>query len=177
MHSLDTTTDPDSFWGELRQIWFFIIKLKLDPRVFGILREVLDPKISALFPEHVAEMMQFSNQTMYRVLDTGRRLGAIRTDLPLDLLVQMFQGMMMGVSAWLLEQMHRGMVMDAERLTEFLHELIIRTMEPGAGLSPAALTFFEAFHKLEEYPEDPARPSGCGVWLQVPKPGTLPKGD
>jgi AcrR family transcriptional regulator len=159
--------DPAQFWVTAHDAFFQIVKLKLDPDVFSILRELINPEISAMFPESLREMMQFSTLTLTRFVQTGQRLGVVRRDLPVHLLVHLIQGSMMSISTWLLELMNQGHCFDAEGLTRFLLELVRRLLEVGQEMTEPALRFLSPFLDREkELNPQCQRPSDWNAWLQ-----------
>ncbi|MBU1070102.1 TetR/AcrR family transcriptional regulator [Myxococcota bacterium] len=160
--------DPSKFWTIAHNAFHQIIKLKLDPTAFALLREVIDPEISAMFPEHLREMMQFSTLTLTRFVQTGRRLGVIRQDLPVHLLVHMIQGFMMSISTWLLELMAEGRSFDPDGLTGFLLEFLRRFLDPGQEMTGPALEFVAPFlGEPEKTKSDFERPSDWIAQLQL----------
>lgn len=158
--------DPGRFWEVAYEVFLEITRLKLDPLVFTILRDLLDPRIAALFPEHLAELMQSSQNILSRVLETGQRLGVIRRDLPVDFLVYLVQGLMMGISGWLLEGMQEGRTLDPEGYTRFFVELLKRFLDRGQALSETFTTFLSSFHGSDEETKSAGRrPTDLSAWL------------
>ena len=159
--------DPARFWEIAHDVFFQFVKMKMDPSMFRILGELLDPRISAMVPGHLAEMTRFSITTMSRFLETGQHLGLIRTDLPELLLVHMIQGIMLAISSWLLETMQEGRFVDPEGITRFLVEFVRRFLDPGQAL-PGSLTDFlsPVIDTGEGTKAAPRRPSDLSLWLQ-----------
>jgi len=166
------TEDPTRFWAVAYDVFLQIVKMKLDPSMFRIMRELLDPKISAMIPEHVAEMMQFSTITLARVVETGQRLGVIRADLPAQLLVHMVQGLMMAISSWLLDLMQDGRRLDPEGYTRFFVELLRQLLDRGQAMSGSLTDFISPVSDAgEETKSRLRRPSDLSVWLQWTQAG------
>jgi len=167
VQKLVNVEDAEQFWTTAHDAFLQIVKLKLDPTMFALLRELLNPEISAMFPEHLREMMQFSTVTLSRFVQTGQRLGVIRRDLPLHLLVHMIQGFMMAISSWLLELINGGQTPEPAGLTRFLLEFLRRFLAAGQELTGPAFDFLAPFVEAgEKTKTDCQRPSDWSAWLQ-----------
>ncbi len=159
--------DPTRFWEVAHDIFLQFVKMKMDPSMFRIMGELLDPRISAMVPGHLAEMMRFSMTTLSRFLETGQRLGQVRADLPELLLVHMIQGLLLAISSWMLETMQQGQTVDPEGVTRFLVELVRRFLDPGQALSGSLTDFLSPRIVSGEETKSPLRrPSDLSVWLQ-----------
>ncbi len=169
--------DPERFWEVAYEAFLEVTRLKLDPATFTILRDLLDPRVASLVPGHLAELMHFSLVTLSRVLETGQRLGVIRGDLPVDFLVYMLQGLMMGISSWLIEGLQEGRRLDPEGYTRFFLELLRRFLDRDQAWSTPFTSFLSSFVGSGEGTKPAGRrPSELSAWLTWSRAGQAPAG-
>jgi len=169
--------DPEQFWEVAFEAFLQVTRLKLDPAVFTMLRDLLDPRVAALFPEHLTELMQSSQEMLSRVVETGQRLGKIRGDLPVGFLVYMVQGLMMGISSWIIEGMQDGRRLEPEGYTRFFLELLRRFLDRGQALSSQFSEFLIPFLDSGEGTKSAVRrPSTMSAWLGWSRAGQASAG-
>ncbi|MFP2929513.1 TetR/AcrR family transcriptional regulator [Pyxidicoccus sp. 3LG] len=101
--------DAESFWRELRRSYFALLDFVMeDARSARLLRGLsqarLNPKLQAAWHRFEAPMLGW----LQRVLADGRKVGAVRTDVPEDLLLAALMGVAQATDFWLLEQWERA---------------------------------------------------------------------
>lgn len=101
--------DAKAFWRELRRSYFALLDFVIaDERSARLLRGLsqarLNPKLQASWQRFEAPMLGW----LQRVLADGRAVGAVRTDVPEDLLLAALMGVGQATDLWLLEQWGRA---------------------------------------------------------------------
>ncbi|HET6301276.1 TetR/AcrR family transcriptional regulator [Microbacterium sp.] len=101
--ALPAPTDPDAFWASLESQYLHLMRrLAASPRLGAVLRDWLSgtgiPALSSAQHEAEQEAMPWLTQT----LATGQAIGAVRTDLPPDLIIALAMGMGQAIDTWLI---------------------------------------------------------------------------
>ncbi|WP_454294253.1 TetR/AcrR family transcriptional regulator [Salana multivorans] len=97
---LDAATDPDGFWLALEQHAVRLVAhLSATPGLLELLRGALDQADAIETKQGVEHMMM---PWLEQTLELGQTLGAVRTDLPAELLIAVALGMGRAIDAWLL---------------------------------------------------------------------------
>lgn len=96
-------TDPNGFWQSLEQQYLHLMdRLLASPRLAGLLRDWLGgsgaPALDAAQHDAKREALPWLNRTIVM----GQSCGAVRTDLPSELLIALALGMGQAVDTWLL---------------------------------------------------------------------------
>jgi AcrR family transcriptional regulator len=127
--TLQPTLDPEGFWDQVagftrRAMRFY----RSDPHIAGL---ILSLARDGLKVGPVAEIRATADTWFRALVLAGQALGAIRADLPLDLMVSVGTAMTQGVDLWLAE--HVSQLSDAEldRLADQLVALYRRMAIPG----------------------------------------------
>lgn len=85
---LPEVTDVASFWEMLRGLLERFIRIAADrPQAMGIMRQVLRLKQGDLSSPIIQEIKKLETEWTAHLLEIGRRVGAVRTDLPDPLLL------------------------------------------------------------------------------------------
>jgi AcrR family transcriptional regulator len=98
--------DGETFWPEVEALFHRNQqRIREQPWLMGIHRVLLDrpPGFEELFSEKVAEVAKF----LERLLRKGQQVGAVRTDLPMNLLLPVLLAVDQASDRWLLEQWDR----------------------------------------------------------------------
>ncbi|HEX8706161.1 MAG TPA: TetR/AcrR family transcriptional regulator [Myxococcaceae bacterium] len=123
-----TPRDARDFWRQLRRLYFTLIDFVMgDERsarlIRGLSQARMNPKLQSLWGRFEAPMTEW----LRRVLGDGRKVGAVRTDVPEDLLLVAMAGIGQATDFWLLEQWERqgadALQRSAEQVFALLEEL------------------------------------------------------
>ncbi|MBN9607047.1 MAG: TetR/AcrR family transcriptional regulator [Actinomycetales bacterium] len=98
-------TSPEEFWGALEELYLRLMRLlEQSPEAAALMRGWMGgaggPSPQQTQEESVAAMGPW----LMRAIDAGQRAGAVRTDLPPELIVGMAVSMGTAMDAWLLTQ-------------------------------------------------------------------------
>ncbi|MBX2802148.1 MAG: TetR/AcrR family transcriptional regulator [Myxococcales bacterium] len=94
--------DARSFWREVRRVTQAgFEQVRRDPHLAGLVRS-LGRDGSTAAP--VEELRTLSSAWFAGLLEAGQRLGAVRTDLPTDLMLSVAVGTVEGVELWLADR-------------------------------------------------------------------------
>jgi AcrR family transcriptional regulator len=121
--------NPEGFWRQLRQAYFalygFVMGDERSARLIRGMSQVRsNPRLQAIWLRLEAPLMAWFG----RVLADGREVGAVRSDLPEDLLLVALMGMGQATDLWLLSQWEqkgeRASRRSAEQVFSLLKELV-----------------------------------------------------
>jgi len=95
--------DPDGFWASLESQYLHLMRrLTASPRLGAVLRDWLAgagaPSLGAAQHEAEREAMPWLTET----LAAGQAVGAVRTDIPADLIIALARGMGQAIDTWLI---------------------------------------------------------------------------
>jgi len=100
--------DAEDFWSQLRRIYFALLDFVMnDERSARLLRGLSQARMN---PKLQDAWLRFETPLagwLQRVLADGREVGAVRTDVPEDLLLVAMMGIGQATDFWLLEQWER----------------------------------------------------------------------
>lgn len=95
----------DDFWGEFSRLNRACMEYAIaEPMMMGLVKSVYRAWMGAETGSIVQDAWVNARGFMHRILERGQELGAIRTDLPLDLLVHITMAMGQANDIWLLER-------------------------------------------------------------------------
>jgi AcrR family transcriptional regulator len=125
-----SASDPDEFWDLLAEQYLRLMRaLMASPEAAALLRGWLGggatPSLSGVQREAEQEVMPWVMQT----LAAGQQIGAIRTDLPAELLIAVVMGMGQAVDIWLINSTVTGEV-DLEAAVHTLLGMMRRALAP-----------------------------------------------
>lgn len=96
---------PDAYWSALEGYYLQLLTaLEAAPQLAGLIRGWLAASATPARQQVELELEQAVLPWLQRVLATGQRLGAVRTDLPTGLLIAAAAGMGQAMDTWLLTQ-------------------------------------------------------------------------
>ncbi|WP_407360195.1 TetR/AcrR family transcriptional regulator [Microbacterium sp. LBN7] len=98
-HRLEISAEQDAevFWNAVeRHATVMMTRLESSPELLSLFGDALGSAAARRDAEHVA------SPWWGRVIETGQAAGAVRADLPTDLLVSMAMGMTLAMDTWLL---------------------------------------------------------------------------
>lgn len=123
--------DSESFWNELQRMYVALLAfLDAEPRAMALARGFIEAAGSSKLIRSRAALRGEATQWIRALLLDGQRCGAVRADLPLDLMVVSTFGLMAGVDRWVMG--HWPLPRDSwEALAEELLGLVRRVLEPA----------------------------------------------
>jgi AcrR family transcriptional regulator len=122
-------SDPDTFWSALEIYYFQLMSaLETAPKLAGLIRGWIAASATPAMQQIQQEMEKAVVPWMERVLVSGQRNGAVRTDLPSGLLIAVAAGMGQAMDTWLLTQPPD--TPDLPRLINALIGMIRRALQP-----------------------------------------------
>jgi AcrR family transcriptional regulator len=113
---MGSASDAKSFWSEF-EAWY-VRSLRLfqqEPNAVGLARSLVKALSRGAATGVLAELRRFARSWMDAFIEQGQGLGAIRTDLPGDLLVSVLMALEEGIDLWLGERI--GGMSDPEIVT------------------------------------------------------------
>jgi AcrR family transcriptional regulator len=111
--------DPEVFWSTLEGFYLRLMSTLADsPQLAAVIRGWLAASNTAL-QQAQQELGQAALPWIEEALETGRRIGAVRTDLPAGLLITVVVGMGQAMDTWLVTQDP-----DPEALPSLVHALV-----------------------------------------------------
>jgi AcrR family transcriptional regulator len=94
---------PDAFWGSLEQQYLQLMRtLAATPRLAGLLRDWLTGAGAPALGAAQRDAEQATLPWLQRTLATGQAIGAVRTDLPPELIIALAMGMGQAIDTWLI---------------------------------------------------------------------------
>ncbi len=121
--------DPDAFWATLERHYLDVMtRLAASPQLTALIRGWLSASGDPALHQAQHELERATLPWFERTLATGQAGGAIRTDLPPDLLIAVVLGMGQAMDIWLMAQ--RPGEDDLPRLVGVLVGMIRRALEP-----------------------------------------------
>ncbi|MBX3099692.1 MAG: TetR/AcrR family transcriptional regulator [Salinibacterium sp.] len=121
--------DPDEYWASLADLYLRLMKILLStPDVAALLRGWLaggaGPSMSAAQEEAERATLPW----LLRTLTIGQEIGAVRTDLPTDLLLAMVMALAQVIDIWLIKQLPEDA--DLEETVRTLIDVIRQAVAP-----------------------------------------------
>jgi AcrR family transcriptional regulator len=127
--AIPATGNPDAFWSALENYYLQLMSaLGTAPQLAALIRGWITASATPAMQQIQQEMEKAVVPWMERVLAAGRRIGAVRTDLPSGLLIAIAAGMGQAMDTWLLTQSSDAA--DLPRLISALLGMIRRALEP-----------------------------------------------
>lgn len=126
---------PEDFWQQLRRAYFAMLDFVAgDERLARLLRGLSQARANPKLQESWLRFEAPLTAWLGRVLADGRKVGAVRTDVPEDLLLVAMTGMAQATDFWLLERWERQGAQASRRSAEQVFSLIqdLATERPAA---------------------------------------------
>ena len=116
---------PEAFWRQFRHVYFAMLDFVAgDERSARLIRGVSQARANPKLQEVWARLESPLTEWLGRVLSDGRKVGAVRTDVPEDLLRVALTGMAQAADFWLLESWERQGAHASRRSAEQVFSLI-----------------------------------------------------
>ncbi len=129
--------DADDYWDQLDSLLRRGAEVKKNRPEFiqlalSLFKSMLSGEVALPHDELFGEATRWAEE----VVAVGQRAGAVRTDVPVGLLVSMVFGVMHAVDLWLLQFVERIEQINYETATVFSIGLFRRLLEPGPDAVP-----------------------------------------
>jgi AcrR family transcriptional regulator len=131
---LAPVTTPDDFWRELASLGHrSFVLFSADPRLASLGRAFYAGPGGGVF----AELVEGVHAWVGRTLDRGRKVGAVREDIPTDLLAVSLTSMCLGIDRWFVERWEELEPAGIASLEASLQSLVRRLLEPPPPSGPS----------------------------------------
>lgn len=124
---------PRQFWDTIDEFTGRVLRYALDhPVVLGLVRSLPRASATATASAALARMNAFGQGFMEQILRTGQAVGAVRTDVPFDLLLRLMLAVDEVADGWLAQQ---ALVMDEAGLQAhgaLVVDLMRRLLQPAS---------------------------------------------
>lgn len=131
--------DANGFWRAYEDWYQRSLQLfQDDPHAVGLSRSLVKALSRGAATGVLAELRAFAHGLLAEVVRQGQAVGAIRTDLPFELLLAVLMALEEGVDLWLGDHIGDRSAAELGRLATTLTELVRRVAEPPARRSPRA---------------------------------------
>jgi len=131
---------PDAYWEELEDyIRETVEELYRNPELIRLGKGLVQLKMSSLQPQGITDLVTLSRSKIATLVERGRRAGAITTDIPDDLLVNILTGIDEALDYWSFEHVETLSLLDVEGHTLFFLKLFKLIAETHIQNSPGRL--------------------------------------
>jgi AcrR family transcriptional regulator len=133
---LASVRDTAGFWSEF-EAWYTrsLRAFQKEPSAIGLARSVVKAASRGVAGGALVELRRFARGWVEQFIRQGQRLGAVRTDLPLDLLTSVLTGLEEAIDLWLGERIGgmrpKEMAATAAMLTRLYRD--VAEPRPGAA--------------------------------------------
>jgi AcrR family transcriptional regulator len=132
---------PEEFWDYMAKAGALKTEMiTKEPVVFRFLKEFIYEYHKD--PSPYLEITSFFIQMMRSIVEAGQKVGAIRTDLPLDLIVNLLFGMGLNLDAWLFSKNDSLENINIKSLVLGYLELLRGVFQPGFSIREGKLDIF-----------------------------------
>lgn len=134
------TVAPEEFWREF-EVWYVrsLQRFQEEPHAVGLARSLVKALSRGAATGVLAELRAFARGFMEAFLAHGQSIGAIRRDLPHDLLLAIVMALEEGIDLWLGERIGAMSEPEITEAASMLTRLYRRVVEsPDAPESPSA---------------------------------------
>ncbi|HEY3448951.1 MAG TPA: TetR/AcrR family transcriptional regulator [Myxococcales bacterium] len=126
--------DAKRFWPALEELYRQgIDHLDENPWMLGVAKSVWRLSKEARGQRKLADLFGASRQLLEGFVERGQKVGAIRRDLPTDLLVSLIVGLDAAWDQWFLENLERRPAREMKEITYKLLGAARRLLEPDKG--------------------------------------------
>jgi AcrR family transcriptional regulator len=129
--NIHEAVDARSFWREF-EAWYIksLTAFQKDPHAVGLARSLIKVMSRGMAGGVVAELKRFARAWMDRFIEHGQSVGAIRRDLPNDLLASVLTALEEGIDLWLGERIGAMKPREIEKNAAMLTRLYRDVAEP-----------------------------------------------
>ncbi|MGC4121007.1 MAG: TetR/AcrR family transcriptional regulator [Myxococcales bacterium] len=126
--------DSKRFWPALADLFQEVFEhLDQDRWMLGVAKSVWRLSKEARGQKKLGELFKSSQRMLTSFVTHGQKVGAIRTDLPTDLLVSLIVGMDGAWDQWFLENAEKRPAAELQRIASQLLGAVRRMLEPEKG--------------------------------------------
>lgn len=119
--SLPPVRSAEEFWREVEQLHVRCIRFYQDePTAAGLIRSLVRALALGETSLPLVELRQATTRWIAELVERGQELGAVRTDLPQELLVSVGVALSEGIDLWIVENLEQ---LGAERLETLISPL------------------------------------------------------
>lgn len=132
------TRDPEEFWREF-EVWYVrsLERFQEEPHAVGLARSLVKALSRGAASGVLAELRTFARAFMEAFLEHGQSIGAIRRDVPQDLLLAIVMALEEGIDLWLGERIGTMSESEITEAASMLTRLYRRVVEsPDASEKP-----------------------------------------
>lgn len=121
-----------AFWSECARLLrlFYHAGLK-NPLLIGVLRSVLELKPGQMAEDLMAQITLKDVRWYEGIIQRGQALGAVRTDVPLDLIIEVYLAVLVARVKWSMKQLLDGAPLDIEEDVADIIDLLRRMAAPA----------------------------------------------
>ncbi len=120
--------DVEAFWDQVRRLIRFSVQhYRVDPHLAGLVRSLAADGLEVV---GIAQLRAMSADMWRSLVCTGRAVGAVRYDLPLDLSVSLAVRISEGIDAWLAERIDTLGEPELDALADTVLDLYRRLAAP-----------------------------------------------
>jgi AcrR family transcriptional regulator len=134
VEELSTVKDAASFWREF-ELWYrrCLVAFQQDPHAVALARSLVKAMSRGAVHGVVVELRRFGMAWMHAFVQHGQEVGAVRRDLPPDLLPALLMALEEGIDLWLGERIGGMDATELEETAVVLTKLYRRVAEPETG--------------------------------------------
>lgn len=131
-HELPEVTSPEEFWQMLvdliRQTQAFVIA---QPLKIKLLRSLMKLRMEGRRSPLLRDLYEMGEQFSEQMIKQGQAVGAVRTDLPFELLVGLVTAVDEAGDCWMIENLDMTSVEEMGKYGLIFTDLLRRLLEPG----------------------------------------------
>lgn len=128
---------PEEYWNEWIAHWRRSLSYhKENPLYSALFGQCVKVRAAGTSHPALEEIATKLREWIQEVLRRGQRIGAVRTDLPENLLLETSFGMMEGFDRWVVEQRKTGSEGPIDKLAALIVGFLRRIVEPTVAESP-----------------------------------------
>jgi AcrR family transcriptional regulator len=126
-----SATDAEGFWRQYEACYVTSLhRFQLEPSAIGLARSLVKALSRGAATGALAELREMSRGWVGGFIAQGQELGAIRTDLPPDLLIQLVMSVEEAIDLWLGERVGKMSPAEIDRTAAMLTRLYRRVTGP-----------------------------------------------
>ncbi|MBN1342411.1 MAG: TetR/AcrR family transcriptional regulator [Phycisphaerae bacterium] len=130
--------NPDEFWGQIDHLYRRYLRFGLDnPNLVGVLQSIAAIRPGAIQADLREKLLIKDTDWYKRLILRGQQLGAVRDDLPTDLLYAIIAGLSEAKDRWFFREWSEAGSIDVEQCARLMVHLFRRILLPGQALGAA----------------------------------------
>jgi AcrR family transcriptional regulator len=129
-------SDAAGFWQQMRSLCARALQFFADPTLAGLYKQLVTPGRDSPLGHAVEEHTRRLEAYTAELLRAGQQVGAVRTDLPIELLAHLLTGLGEAFDRWLLTRWESLRPAELAALPDQIVDLFARLAAPGAPAPP-----------------------------------------